>query len=98
MRLVRDFGYGPDYINNVASIYRETFSARATRRNKPVRVDKPWRTYMRLMRVLPEPQNRETRNLINTVAANLVGRNTPAYKLRPSSRVGLEWARLAAGQ
>ncbi len=97
VRLVRDFGYGPDYINDVASIYRETFSLRATRRNKPVRVEKPWRTYMRLMQVLPEARTRETRNLINAVTANLVGKYTPAYKLRPSSRVGLEWARLAAG-
>lgn len=98
VRLVRDFGYGPDYINDVASIYRETFSLRATRRNKPVRVDKPWRTYMRLKQVLPEARTRDTRTLINAVMANLVGKYTPAYKLRPSSRVGLEWARLAAGQ
>ncbi len=97
VRLVRDFGYGPDYINDVASIYRETFSLRATRRNKPVRVDKPWRTYMRLKQVLPEARTRDTRALINAVMANLVGKYTPAYKLRPSSRVGLEWARLAAG-
>ncbi|HSU31100.1 MAG TPA: hypothetical protein VLJ11_07680 [Bryobacteraceae bacterium] len=97
VRLVRDFGYGPDYIHDLSSIYRETFSSRATRRNKPVRVDKPWRTYMRLMRVLPEARNRETKNLINTVTTSLVGRSTTAYKLRPSSRVGLDWARLAAG-
>ena len=97
VRLVRDFGYGPETINDVASIYRETFSLRATRRNKPVRVDKPWRTYMRLKQILPEGRTRETRNLINAVTANLVGKYTPAYKLRPSSRVGLEWARLAAG-
>ena len=98
VRLVRDFGYGPETINEVASIYRETFSLRATRRNKPVRVDKPWRTYMRLRQVLPEARTRETRNLINAVTTNLVGKYTPAYKLRPSSRVGLEWARLTAGQ
>lgn len=97
VRLVHDFGYGPDTINAVASIYRETFSLRATRRNKPVRVDKPWRAYMRLKQVLPEGRTREIRNLINAVTANLVGKYTPAYKLRPSSRVGLEWARLAAG-
>jgi hypothetical protein len=33
----------------------------------------------------------------NAVITNLVGKKTAGLKLRPSGRVGLEWARLAAG-
>jgi hypothetical protein len=37
-------------------------------------------------------------NLRNSLIANLVGRKTAGFKLRPSARVGLEWARMAAGE
>ena len=97
VRLVRDFGYPPDYINDLASVYREAFSARAGRRSKSVRVDKPWRTYMKLSRVIPQARGKEVNNLRNSVITNLVGKRTAGFKLRPSARVGLEWARLAAG-
>jgi hypothetical protein len=33
----------------------------------------------------------------NAIITNLVGKRTTGLKLRPSARVGLEWARLAAG-
>jgi hypothetical protein len=36
--------------------------------------------------------------LRNSLIANLVGRKTAGFKLRPSARVGLEWARMAAGE
>jgi CRISPR-associated protein Csm1 len=97
VRLVRDFGFPPGYIHDLTSVYREAFSARATRRNKAVRVDKPWRTFMRLSRVIPASRGKELNNVRNAVIANLVGRKTAGFKLRPSARVGLEWARLAAG-
>jgi len=35
--------------------------------------------------------------LRSSVITNLVGKSTANLKLRPSSRVGLEWARLATG-
>ncbi|MFL6354037.1 MAG: Cas10/Cmr2 second palm domain-containing protein [Bryobacteraceae bacterium] len=97
VRLVRDFGYSPAYITDLAAVYREAFSARATRSNKPIRVDKPWRTYMRLSRVIPQARNKELNNVRSAVIGNLVGKKTAGFKLRPSARVGLEWARLAAG-
>lgn len=96
VRLVRDFGFSPGYINDLASVYREAFSGRISRR-KAARVDKPWRTYMRLSRVIPQTRGKEVNNLRNAVIANLIGKRTAALKLRPSARVGLEWARLAAG-
>ncbi len=96
LRLVRDFGFSPGYINDLASVYREAFSARVSRR-KAARIDKPWRTYMRLSRVIPQTRGKEVNNLRNAVITNLIGKRTAALKLRPSARVGLEWARLAAG-
>ncbi|MDQ2710950.1 MAG: hypothetical protein M3Y24_01740 [Acidobacteriota bacterium] len=97
VRLVRDFRFKPDYLNDLASVYRESFAVRAGRRNKAVRADKPWRTYMRLSRVIPPARGKEQNNLRNAVITNLVGKRTAGLKLRPSARVGLEWARLATG-
>ncbi len=97
VRLVRDFRYPPGYLNDLASVYREAFTARAVRRGKAMRVDKPWRTYMRLSRVIPQARGKEQNNLRNAVITNLIGKRTAGLKLRPSARVGLEWARLAAG-
>ena len=96
VRLVRDFRYPAGYLNDLAHVYREAFSARAVRRGK-ARVDKPWRTYMRLSRVIPQARGKEQNNLRNAVITNLIGKRAAGLKLRPSARVGLEWARLAAG-
>jgi CRISPR-associated protein Csm1 len=96
VRLVRDFGYSPDYIHDLASVYREAVAGRASRR-KAIRVDKPWRIYMRLARVIPQSRGKEINNVRNAVIASLIGKRTAVLKLRPSARVGLEWARLAAG-
>jgi len=97
IRLVKDFKFPPGYINDLASVYREAFSARASRRGNAVRVDKPWRTYVRLTTIIPQARGKELNNVRNAVITNLVGKRTAGLKLRPSARVGLEWARLAAG-
>jgi CRISPR-associated protein Csm1 len=97
MRLVRDFRFSPDYVHDLASVYRESFSARALRRGKGMKIDKPWRTFMRLSTVIPQGRGKELNNVRNAVITNLVGKKTAGLKLRPSGRVGLEWARLAAG-
>jgi CRISPR-associated protein Csm1 len=97
VRLVRDFGFAPEYINDLAAVYREAFSAGRPGRRKVVRIDKPWRTYMRLSRVIPQARSKEINNLRSAVIAGLIGRRAAGLKLRPSARVGLEWARLAAG-
>jgi CRISPR-associated protein Csm1 len=96
-RLVREFKFPADYIHDLASVYRESFSARAARRGKTVRLDKPWRTYMRLAKVIPQARGKELNNVRSAVITNLIGKKTAGLKLRPSARVGLEWARLAAG-
>jgi CRISPR-associated protein Csm1 len=97
LHLVRDFRFASGYINDLASVYRESFSARALRRTKATRVDKPWRTYMRVSRVIPQTRGKDVINLRNTIVTHLLGKRTSGLKLRPSARVGLEWARLAAG-
>lgn len=96
MRLVNEFGFAPEYIHNLASVYREAPLARSVRR-KTARVDKPWRTYMRLASVIPQARGKELNNVRNNVIASLIGKRTASLKLRPSGRVGLEWARLASG-
>lgn len=95
LRLVRDFAFPPAYINDLASVYREAFSGRLSRRK--ARMDKPWRIYMRISRVIPQIRGKEANNLRTAVIMNLMGKRTAAAKLRPSARVGLEWARLAVG-
>jgi CRISPR-associated protein Csm1 len=97
VRMVREFGVAPDYIEDLASVYRDSFSAHAARRAKTVRADKPWRTYMRVSRVIPPSRGKELTSLRNTVITHLLGKKTTGLKLRPSARVGLEWARRAAG-
>lgn len=95
VRLVNEFDYSAGYIHDLAAVYREAYSAQATRRAKAIRVDKPWRTYMRLSRIIPVSKQRDLSQLRNSLITNLVGTNTANAKLRPSGRVGLEWARLA---
>jgi CRISPR-associated protein Csm1 len=98
VRMVIDFGVGPEAIHDLVSVYRESFSARAARRAKAAKVEKPWRTYMRVSQVLPQTRGKEFNNLRNTVVTHLLGKKTAGLKLRPSARVGLEWARLAVGE
>lgn len=95
LRLERDFGYPAGCINDLASVYRETLSMRAGRRAKAVRVEKPWRTYMRVSRVIPPPRTREAAGVRNAIVGSLSGARSAGGKLLPSARVALEWARLA---
>lgn len=96
VRLVREHRYPASYLNELAAVYRESFSARAARRGKALRADKPWRTYMKLSRVIPAARGRDQSNLRNSVITSLTGKRAAGLKLRPSIRVGLEWARLSA--
>jgi CRISPR-associated protein Csm1 len=95
VRLVKEFGYPAEYVRDLASVYREAYSAQATRKTKAIRVDKPWRTYLRLGRIIPPSKQRDLNQLRNSLITNLIGTKTANAKLRPSGRVGLEWARLA---
>ena len=98
VRLVDEFGVGRNTVEDLVSVYRETFSVRGGRKQKAVKIEKPWRTYMRVSEVLPQRRGREFNNLRTTVVTHLLGKKTAGLKLRPSARVGLEWARVAAGE
>lgn len=96
VRLVRDHYYPAAYLNDLAGVYRESFSARAGRRSKAARGDRRWRTYLRLSRVIPQPRGKEQNSLRSAIITNLMAKRTAGVKLRPAARVALEWARLAA--
>lgn len=98
VRLVREFSYAPGYIADLAAVYRESLPVFASRRNKPARIEKPWRTYLRVSTVLPQGRGRDVNNLRSSVIANLMGKRTAGLKLRPAARVAIDWARLAAGE
>jgi hypothetical protein len=93
--LVKEFGYPAEYIHDLAAVYREAYSLQAMRRTKPMRMDRPWLTYMRLSRIIPASKQRELNTLRNGLITHLIGTKTANAKLRPSGRAGLEWARLA---
>src|SRR5579875_373627 len=97
LRVVQEFGYPAACIHDLVSVYRETFGTRAGRRARAVRLERPWRTYMRVSRVIPQARIREAANLRQGVLASLTGTRASGLKLLPSARVALEWARLAAG-
>jgi CRISPR-associated protein Csm1 len=98
VRLARDFDLGSEFVHDLASVYRESFSMRSARRGKSGRLERPWRTYMRVSEVLPHTRGKDSLNLRNVIITNLLGKKIAGSKLRPSARVGLEWARLAAEQ
>ncbi len=89
-RMVRDFGLAPDYIQDLCAIYRET--RRAGRSRRP---ERPWRFYRRVGRVLTGSRSRDFQKARTGLIADLLGRNAASFKLRPSGRVALEWARLS---
>ncbi|SRR5579884_423164 len=96
LRLVHEFHFPAGYIHDLAAVYREAFSGSRPGRRKAVRIDKPWRIYMRLSRVIPQARSKEVTHLRSAAIAGLIGKRAAGLKLRPSARVGLEWARLAA--
>ncbi len=91
-RMVSEFGMTPEYLLDLCAIYRET--RRGGRVRRP---ERPWRFHRRLLRVLTGSRSRDFQKARNALIASLVGRNAASFKLRPSGRVALEWARLAVG-
>ena len=88
-RMITDFGVPPDYLRDLASLYRET------RRNAgPRRPERPWRLHRRLSRITGPQRTREFQKARAGLAADLAAGNAANLKLRPSGRVALEWARL----
>jgi CRISPR-associated protein Csm1 len=95
--LTAKYGAAPDYLNELCGLYRETAGTKSgTRRSRAS--ERPWRYHRRLSRILPAVRDREGQKARTGVITGFVGRNPANVKLRPSGRVALEWARLAAGE
>lgn len=91
-RMITDFGVPASYLQDLCAIYREGKRSAGARRP-----ERPWRFHRRLNRVLASGRTRDFQKARTALVADLVGRNAAQFKLRPSGRVALEWARLAAG-
>ena len=66
--------FSPDYIQRSGlGLSRGLFRARS-RRGKTVKIEKPWRTYMRLTTIIPQGRGKELNNVRNAVITNLVGK------------------------
>jgi hypothetical protein len=87
---VDDFGIAPQYIRDLCGIYRET-----KRGPRSKRVERPWRFYRRMNRILGSSRARDFQKARASLIADLAGKNPAHLKLRPSGRVALEWARLS---
>jgi len=88
-RMITEFGAAPEYLRDLAGLYRET------RRNAgPRRPDRPWRLHRRLNRILGTQRTREFQKARAGLAADLASGNAANMRMRPSGRVALEWARL----
>jgi CRISPR-associated protein Csm1 len=94
-RMVTDFGVPANYLQDLCAIYRESMLADGRRSSK--RQERPWRFHRRLNRVLATGRTRDFQKARNSLVADLVGKNAAQFKLRPSGRVALEWARLSVG-
>lgn len=92
VRMVTEFDIRPDTIRDLQGIYRETQGSRIGKRS---RLERPWRYYRRINRVLELGRRRDFQKLRTGIVADLIGKNPTNVKLRPSGRVALEWARLA---
>lgn len=91
-RMVTEFGVPASYLQDLCAIYREGKRNSGTRRP-----ERPWRFHRRLNRVLASGRARDFQKARTSLIADLVGRNAAQFKLRPSGRVALEWARLSIG-
>jgi CRISPR-associated protein Csm1 len=89
LRMVRDFGSPPQFLEELSSFYRD----------KPAsgRPERSWRYHRRLGVVLGAHKDRELQRLRTALISDIVGKGAAQVKLRPAGRVAAEWARMLAG-
>jgi len=90
-RMIREFAAPPQFLRELAGLYRETASGRDGA------LDRPWRLHGRLNRVLGPTRDRDFQRSRTTLLTDLVGKGASQKRLRPSGRVALEWAKLSTG-
>ncbi len=96
-RMIGEFGCPPQILDELGGFYRETPWApdRASgARGKEDRFDKPWRFHWRINRMVGSTRDRELQKLRASLVTDLVGKSAAQWRLRPSGRVALEWARM----
>ncbi len=97
VRMIGEFGCPPKILDELGSFYRETPWApeRAPgARGKEDRFDRPWRFHWRINRMVGSTRDRELQKLRASLVTDLVGKSAAQWRLRPSGRVALEWARM----
>lgn len=96
-RMIGEFGCPPQILDELGSFYRDTpwTPDRAPgARGKEDRFDKPWRFHWRVNRMVGTTRDRELQKLRASLLTDLVGKSAAQWRLRPSGRVALEWARM----
>jgi len=101
LRMVRDFGCPPQFLEELSGFYRDKIVPSA-------RPDRPWRYHRRVALVLGSQsgpaggtrgraqslEDRELHRLRSALITDIVGKGQAQVKLRPVGRVAVEWARL----
>ncbi|MCL4852197.1 MAG: hypothetical protein KJZ78_12555 [Bryobacteraceae bacterium] len=90
-RMIREFAAPPQFLRELAGLYRESADGRDGA------LDRPWRLHGRLNRVLGPTRDRDFQRSRTTLLTDLVGKGASQKRLRPSGRVALEWAKLSTG-
>jgi CRISPR-associated protein Csm1 len=96
-RMIGEFGCPPQILDELGGFYRETPWApdrMSGARGKEDRFDKPWRFHWRINRMVGATRDRELQKLRASLVGDLVGKSAAQWRLRPSGRVALEWARM----
>jgi CRISPR-associated protein Csm1 len=96
-RMIGEFGCPPQIVDELGGYYRETPWApdRAPgARGREDRFDKPWRFHWRVNRMVGSTRDRELQKLRASLVTDLVGKSAAQWRLRPSGRVAMEWARM----
>jgi CRISPR-associated protein Csm1 len=96
VRMIEEFGVTRSILDELAAFYREGPDATLLPggRQANSRVDRPWRFYRRLNSVLGTSRNKDFQKLRAGLVADFTGRHASVVRLRPQSRVALEWAKL----
>ncbi len=86
IRMVREFGCPPAFLEELGSFYREKPSL--------TRPDRPWRYHRRLAVVLGQHKDRELQKLRASLITDVVGKSPSQVRLRPAGLVAVAWARM----
>jgi CRISPR-associated protein Csm1 len=92
LRMVRDFGCPPEFLDELTSFYRDKPVAAGGSR----RLDRPWRYHHRFNSVLGgAPRDREFQRIRTALITDLIGKSQTQVKLRPAGGLAVHWARLS---